>query len=431
MPAPSKTQVEALTDRLAAIIQAGLTGFAAEYGAATLTTLFDQLNATGDPDIEGALTTAGRNVDRQSFPENHYQALSDLLSRPAPRAFVTALNTLVKSAPGGSYASMRAYLVDKSAKLHPLAGELFRKVLGETCFTASAVVQGVSNPTYSVVFPNRAYTGADGSLVDDTTDVTDAGTADVALFANDNETLYLGCDRKFEGIVLGLSTLSSADIAGTFQYWNGASWATLTKTDNSVGFTKAELISFTAPSDWVPSYKDSGGTAMADNARYYYIRIARTEDTVVTPPVATCITLIPVYAGTSATATTHLGIQQPPLAICRITAASTMTVTAPAAIDYTRFAHPIGSEAKIRLRALTVIAQDLTVTLAYVNDDGSNASNAQSAWTAPAALGTAVVTLADSNADGLRSVRTTSTVSTTATAGIFAVEAIPIRTPAV
>ena len=430
MGSPTKTQIEQWSDGVAALVQKDIDGFRSGYFAKASTTLFDMVDASGDPDVETALLGASLDVDEQSLPALMYNWLTTITSRAALRAWAQAVNTLVKSTAGGSYASLRAYLVDKGAKLHPLAAEVFRKALGETLFTTSSVVLGASNPTYGAIFAKRVYRGADGALVDETTDSQSAATGDVTMFAADNHALYIGCDRPFQGFVVALSQLADVTIVPTFQYWNGNAWATLTVTDNTVGFTKNDIVTFTPPTDWTRSYKDAGSTDLADLARLYYVRIARTEDTVGTLPIGSCVTVIPTVVPTAEGGVLHnAGLEQPPLAICRITAASTMTVTLPATIDYTRFAEPVGTESKLRLRALTPIANDLTVTLAYVNAAAANGSTAQSAWTAPAALGTK--TLALTSTDALRSVRTTSTVSTSATQGVFVVEALPIRDPAI
>ena len=429
MGSPSKTLVEALTDGIAARMQLDLDGYKSEFAAQTLTSLWDQVDASGDPAVENALGEVSLGIDEHSLPENHKSALSHICNRPAYRAWAAALSTLVRSAAGGSHANLRAYLVALSAKLHPLFGELARTVLQEAAFTSSGVVLGVSNPTYGAIFPNRVYQGADGALASETSDALSAGTADVTLFASDDHTLYIGCDRVFQGIVVALSTLGSADAVCTFQYWNGAAWATLTVTDSTVGFTKNSLISFTPPADWSRSYKDASSVVLADKARLYYVRIARTANTLVTPPVGTAITLIPTVVPTAVGGTKHLGITQPPLAICVITDTNTMTVTIPASIDYTRFAHPLTAEGKLRLRALTPLTADATVTLAYKDAADVNGSAAQSAWTAPVALNTKAIAL--TGTDGLRSVRTTSTVSTASTEGVFVVESLEIRTPAV
>lgn len=429
MGAPTKTQVETWTDAIAAMIQKDIDGFKSEYTPRTATSIFDMIDGSGDPHVEAALTAAAIAVDRQSFPEYGYNWLQTITSRTYYQGFVNALRALVVSADGGGYSSFRAFLVDKAAKLHALYGELHMSLYSSD-FIESSVVKGVSNPNYACIFPDRVYQGADGSLAAETTDAQSSSTADVTLFANDNDALYIGCDRPFQGVVIALSTLSSADITATFKYWNGNAWATLTVTDNTVGLTRNDLINWTVPDDWTRHYKDSGGTAFADTTRLYYIRIDRTANTVVTPPVGTCITLIPTELYTGATATTHIGLPQPPLAVFRISADDTIAGIYPAAIDYTRFAEPVHTESKIRLRALTALANDLTLTLTYVNQDGSNGSTAQTAWTAPAALGTKTVALTSS--DGIRSVRSGSTADTNgSTYGVFAVEAIEIRTPAV
>ena len=97
----------------------------------------------------------------------------------------------------------------------------------------------------------------------------------------------------------------------------------------------ADTLTFTAPIDWVRYHKDSGGTAFpGELTPLYYVRIARTENTVVTPPVATCIRIVPtaVLAGSQ-----HLGADQPPLAIIRVTGASALTVVSVATVATARF----------------------------------------------------------------------------------------------
>ena len=431
MGAPTKTQIETWTDAIAAIVQKDMDGFASEYSAKSAATLYDLIDLSGDPNVETALGGAALNVDAMSLPEHVRDWLPGITGRTSLRDFARAVNTLVTSAGGGGYASLRAYLSAVSAKLHPLAGEVFRRALQEGVFTSSNVVAGVGNPTYGAMFPTKVFTGADGSLSSDLADAINATTADVAIFATDDYCLYIGSDRPFQGLVVALSTLASVTVEPTFQYWNGNAWTTLSVTDNTSGFTKNDIVTFTPPTDWTRYHKDAGGTVFPSSyERLYYVRVSRTANTLVTPPVGTCVTVIPTVITTTENGTAHAAIEQPPLAICRITGASAMTVTAPANIDTTRWAVPLSSESKLRMRALTPIANDLTVTLGYVDQSGNNDSVAQSSWTAPAALTTATIAL--NSGDGLKSVRTTATtVSTSATAGVFVVECIPIRTPAI
>lgn len=430
MGAPTKTVFEALTDCLAAKVQLDINGFLSESSGQTLLSLADQVDAMGDLFAEAAIMDQAIDVDEMSLPANMYNWLSTITNRTEYKAFARALNDLVISDTGGDYASLRAYLVDKGVLVHPLAGELFRKAVSDGAFTSSSVVAGISTPYYGCMFPTRVYTGADGTLAADLADALSATTGDVALFANDDEALYIGSNRPFQAIVVALSTLSSADITATFQYWNGNAWSTLTVTDNTVGFTKNDIITFTPPADWTRSYMDAASTVLTAKERLYYVRIARTANTVVTTPIGTCITLVPTALYRAANSTQHLCYDQPPLAVYRITGTNAMSlVGAYANIDVARFAPPLGSDAKIRLRALTAIASNLTPTLFYTDGVDVDDTKAQGAWTAPAALGTAVVTL--NTGDTLKAIRAGSTVTTAATVGVFAVEVTPIRTPAI
>lgn len=433
MGVPSKSQVESITDQIAAIIAADLAGYKSEYTSGkTVNALAVLVDGFGDQTLEAVLMPYALAVDAMSLPENHFTALADIVGkRTALQNFATALNNHVKStAPGGGgFASLRAYLASVSGYCHPLYAELHRAVTDPDSFTSASVVGGVSVPTYSAIFANRVYRGTDGSLASELTDSMSAATADVTLLPSDDMALYIGCDRKFEQVIIALSTVATEDNTLTFQFWNGNAWATLTVTDNTVGLTRNDTITFTAPTDWTRHYKDAGGTAFAALEPLYYVRIARTADTVNTPAVGTCITVVPTYAPSATGASTHLGIQQPPLAICRISAANTIVVSTPVNVDYTRFCHPLSSQAKIRIRALTPISANVTLTLAYVDQAGANGSQAQSAMSTIAALNTAVVSLTNTT-DGLRSVRSASSAATSATSGVFAIEVSEIRTPA-
>jgi len=420
MGAPSKAFVEAATDRIAALAAADLAGFAGELGTATQPSMWGQLDALADPAVVAALVSSSQLIDDQSLPENLATPLNLLANRPGFKAWFLALKSLVTSAAGGAYASLNAYLTATGAKLHPLAAELGRVPLGATGIQAASVFC----PSYAALAPTRVYTGQDGTLADDTVDATDVGTADVALFAAQGDVLYVGSTRKFSQLVAGLSTLSSATCTLSVQYWNGNAWSAVSGlTDSSAGLTRNDRIKWTEPSDWVRSNQDAGGDDLADLTPLYYLRIERTAVTVVTPPVATSIRIIPALAYLSGTS--HLGIAQPPLAIVRITAANTVAVEQLCSPDLGRFAAP-----GLVLRALTPFGVDVTPTVSYTDQDANNATQAQSALTTPAALSTSDVTLAGGDT-GIQTVRETGwAATTTATSGIFVVEVAELRTPA-
>src|SRR5262245_3257702 len=232
MGAPSQTQVQTWTDQIAAMMLKDLAGYQSEYGGVELpvngggkaaNSLFDMVDASNDPDVEAALNDASDGVDKHSLPERFGDAVMPVLLRTAYRNWVSRLSTLVQSTGGGSYTSLKAYLAAKAATVHPLWGELARSVVGDD-FSISGDVTTIFAPSYAVRAADRFYSGADGTLTDDTTDAQDAGTADIALFAAANDAIYIGSRYRFSAAAVALSTVSSANITATFEYWNGNAW---------------------------------------------------------------------------------------------------------------------------------------------------------------------------------------------------------------
>lgn len=424
MGAPSQAQIHAWTDRVAALAQKNLTGFEAELSGAANNSLWDQVDTSGDPAVESALLAPSLEIDQHSLPASYQTALTSILGRQAFRGWALELHNLITSSGGGAYTGLQPYLAAVSAQVHPLFAELARQVLGETVFDNAGDITEVFAPNYQSRTADRVYQGIDGALADETADAASVGTGDITLFTANNHALYIGSRYKFSQIVAALSTLASASITPTVQYWNGNAWTNVTGlTDNSTGFSENDTIKWTLPADWVRSFKDASGAVLADRTPLYYIRIARTNAAAITAPVGTMVRLIPaaVFYGT----TSHLGVDQPPLALCRITAANTIVVEAVANVDYARFREP-----GLRLRALTPIAAAITPSLSYTNQAGVVASQAQGAWAAPAAGDTVAVTLAGGDT-GAQSIPTTGhSIVTTATQGVFEIYAPELRTPA-
>ena len=429
MGLPSQAELHGYTDQVAAVLAAGLAGFRSENAAKTVLPFFDLLDASGDPELQIALNDAALALDEQSLPENSVDALNFLLTRTKVKAFQGELLAYVKTGAGGGYASLREALAARSAVIHPLYAELERKTSGEACFTSASDIANVAPPSHACIRPTRVYVGTDGSWTDDTTDAGSAGSADVAIFASDNDKVLIGSDRPFTQLIFGLSTLSSADLAWSIKYWDGNAFSTLTVTDNSVGLTKNQNVKWTLPEGWTRTNRDGSGNLLGDKARLYYLELTRTANTVVTPPVATVISLVPEPILNAAGA--HLGVPaatpQPPLAIVRVPATNTLVIEQISTIAFARFKEPTS---QIVLRALTPIASTLTWTLPYVDQAAANKTNAQSAWSSIDPLDTLAVAL--SGSDGLRSVRTSGGSSVnTATDGVFAVEVQDLRALAV
>lgn len=424
MASPSAAQFQSWTDRIAAILKLDLAGWQNELTGATVDSLANLIDGSADASLQAALLGYGLAVDNQSLPERYYRNLASLYGRQAIGDFIRALNNYVISPDGGAYGNLRAALADKGALVHPLFAEAAIQKLGPGAFGDSdGYVTTVFAPNYQAISPARVYTGADGALVDDTVDAVDVGTADIALFATDDFCLYLGSPYKFTQAIPGLSTLASVTIAPTFEYWDGNQWATLSVTDNGVGFTKNDTIKWTSPANWTRCNKDAGGTAFADLTPLYYVRISRTANTLVTPPVGTCIRLIPALVRAAGTSGAHLGLDQPPLALVRITGSGVCVNEILNAPDLTKFKAPA-----VRLRALTPIGTTLTLTLAYTDQSGNADSQVQSAFTTPAALDTQNQVL-DGADTGVRAILGTTSVALGAV-GVLALEVVETRTPA-
>ena len=413
---PTADQIEDLTDGLAARIALNLAGYANELGASTNPSVAAQLDAIGDHYLEAALMTAALAADAQSLPENYKTALPHILGRPGYANLISAWQAYVLSE--GAYASFDAMIADAGASLHPLAAELIRNTQGDGALSAANVFA----PYHGCIAPVRVYQGADGSLSEETVDAGDVGTADITLFASDDHALYIGCNSKFSALVIALSTLANTSITPTFQYWNGSAWATLAVTDNTTGLTLNDVITWTAPANWQRCSADAGGTDFADLTPRYYLRIARTTNTVSQVPVGSMIWCVP--AATLNASGAHLGTAQPPLGIGVVRGSGTIVMLPYASVAYDRWTPPA-----IGIRALTPGLGTGTITASYVDQGGDDATQAQSALTSPVAGDTVAVTLAGGDT-GARAVNSTGWVVSGGSRGVFEIYAAEERTPA-
>lgn len=418
------TTFQTLTDRLIQRLDSSL-DFASMAGDNANEGLARYLDGvTSDPDLQAALLPTCAGVDRQSLTANQAAWMDAVLANPSATALVRALDSYVKSSAGGSHTNLGAYIVSVGATIHPLTAELIRKVLGESSLTVSGSTVGAMAPLMQVVPYDHVYVGALGSLTDETVDAGDADSADVDLFATNGHVLVLQSRSRFGRVLMGLSTLASSNVGLSARYWNGSAWASLTLNDNTTGLSaNGGMISWTIPTDWVPSNDDSQESPArlndAAEEELYTVIITRTQATVVTPPVATWILMVP-EAVTNNSGSLY-GVDQPPLAIVRITSANTCQVTS-IQDPSTRFVLPSGANSSLRLRAITPIAQAVTFTLGYVDGNGDASTKAQNAW-ADAKVPGDTQAIALDTADSLASITpATCAISTTATSGLFVIE---------
>jgi len=419
----SKTVFEALADKLhRRIVAAVVTPMPNMLTANTEVGLAEYLDTNcADPDVQDALLTSAIGVDRQVLFGNLREYQSAVLGVGKWKSFMSAVNSLAQSAGGGSYASLTAYLTAVSAKVTPTVGEMY----GASHFLEGTTPTGIMHPQMTVRSFDRVYTGTMGSLVDDTTDAGSAAAADVPICAADDDVIVLGSRSKFDTILCDLSTVASADCAIDAYYWDGAAWAELTLTDQTTGFSvNGGVITYTLPTDWVPYNKDMDSPNATLDTAYeedlYYVIIQRTEATVAPDtPTATWFKHVPQPVLDSASKL-YGAVDQPPMALVRITGTNTIVVTSIRDPEHTKFEVPGTANSVLKLLAITDIGSDVTFTLGYTDQAGTAATKAQTAWTAAISAGDTKTLALDVGDTGIRSIATATCAATTAaTTGVF------------
>jgi len=135
--------------------------------------------------------------------------------------------------------------------------------------------------------PTAAIQDDNGVFTDETTAANKANAAVMNLLPAVpvvNEDRYLfGHPEKFGKVKIDINTAGTGGFTITWEYWNGATWASLTGvTDGTSSFSVAGLnyVEFTIPGDWATTTINTQGP-------YYYIRAAYTAGTVTTVPTGT------------------------------------------------------------------------------------------------------------------------------------------------
>jgi len=133
------------------------------------------------------------------------------------------------------------------------------------------------------------YDASTGSWIDFTDAAKDETANDVWLPPTDvtqGDILYIGEDQKFAVAMIRVTRAGVySGMSLVWEYWNGASWVTLTVTDPSNGFqSEADHdILFTPPADWAKT------TVHTDTVARYWIRcrsVQTNSPSVSTPPLA-------------------------------------------------------------------------------------------------------------------------------------------------
>ena len=130
-----------------------------------------------------------------------------------------------------------------------------------------------------------------------TTDVVVAlsnDTIDVELFTLDDDYLYIAAKNKFDQINNILSTDSSQSILPIFEYSlaDATGWVPFSVADDTGGYQNSGNIRFASEllTNWGAADTDEAvGVVTAPPLTYHWVRIQRTRNLVVTPPVESTI----------------------------------------------------------------------------------------------------------------------------------------------
>jgi len=163
----------------------------------------------------------------------------------------------------------------------------FRQVIADSCQASSIVERQVSN------LGSGGTDKLDYLWISDSTfagfDLLDQAAATNAIFTEDDNYLVAAHPIPFREMTFTLGTVSSADVLLTFEYLNAnGQWETFTPTDGTSGMTGNGAISWTFAdvSGWVPQDLTLSGI---EYEQLFWIRLQRTEATVVTTPEFTSV----------------------------------------------------------------------------------------------------------------------------------------------
>lgn len=142
---------------------------------------------------------------------------------------------------------------------------------------------------------NKAFAAVSGaSFLDHTAEARLAGGTPFTMFQTPgtSDEFYIGMTVPFDRATFDLATLG---VGGTYvwEYWNGASWATLSVTDGTVGFTQDGKVTWTAPGDWA--------TNAVNSVTQFWVRVRLTVANSTNPTVNFCTVTgwVEVFTGTN------------------------------------------------------------------------------------------------------------------------------------
>jgi len=138
---------------------------------------------------------------------------------------------------------------------------------------------------------DKCWSVDSAAWTDRTTAFGSAGT-DVQIFAADDDYIYIGDIAMFDVVNFVATTAASVDLKFTFEYWN-SSWTSFSPLDTTSGFSQNGSIAIPDLSaDWTTTQVNGEG-----DGPWYYVRLKRTKNHVVTAPTEDTIKITSTSGG--------------------------------------------------------------------------------------------------------------------------------------
>jgi hypothetical protein len=150
----------------------------------------------------------------------------------------------------------------------------------------------ISTGTTAEGLIDSAYTvNSTFQIFTDCTDNVNGVLSAIPVFSSENDYLMFGCQIEINKIAVDLSTTASVDLELTFEYLTQTGWVSFEPTDGTNGFTQDGNISWDEDSltAWIQTQPNPYAQSDYEYNNYYYIRIRRTKETVVTTPIVTTL----------------------------------------------------------------------------------------------------------------------------------------------
>jgi len=118
---------------------------------------------------------------------------------------------------------------------------------------------------------NKAFAAVSGgSFLDRTTEARLEGGTAFTMFQTPgtSDEFYMGMPNVFDRAKFDVATAGTTDGTYVWEYWNGASWATLSVTDGTTEFSLDGTVTWTIPGSWA--------TTSVNSVTQYWVRVRMT-----------------------------------------------------------------------------------------------------------------------------------------------------------